>query len=277
MKKTLIALTLSAVSLFSTSCSRPQKQAQKPKSPGVISSYSKMNTIQRVKVTADSANITSGYSNNSPIVQSAGKDSTFDVISPLQDWYAVKLPNSTIGFIPQSQSTPILSGTQTPNIPAGTTGTSTQAGTSTQPSTTPKTPAAQTNSGKLTSAEQQMINLVNSARAQNNLPALTIDMQLCNVARIKSQDMIDNNYFSHYSPKYGSPMDMLKAFGINFVQDGENIAGNQNVTSAENALMNSPEHRQNILNPNYTHIGVGIRQGGPYGSMFTQEFISKPQ
>jgi uncharacterized protein YkwD len=70
---------------------------------------------------------------------------------------------------------------------------------------------------------------------------------------------------------------MLKSFGISFVQAGENIAGNQNVQNAENALMNSPGHRKNILNTDFTHIGIGIRNGGPYGNMFTQEFISRPQ
>jgi uncharacterized protein YkwD len=88
--------------------------------------------------------------------------------------------------------------------------------------------------------------------------------------------MIDNNYFSHNSPKYGSPFDMMKSFGIKFVHAGENIAGNQTVQAAHNALMNSPGHRQNILSTDYTHIGIGIQKGGSYGNMFTQQFISKP-
>lgn len=277
MKKKLIILTLSLLSTFAVSCSgQQQARLQQPK-PGVISSYSKVGDIQKVKVTSDSANVRTGCSNSTPVVQSASKDNTFNVLNQVGDWYGVKLPDNTIGFIPQGQCTPVVSDTKTPSIPSGTTGTSIQPGTSTQPSTTPKTPSAQTNSSTLSSSEQQMVNLVNNARTQNNLPALKVDMQLCNVARVKSQDMIDNNYFSHYSPKYGSPMDMLKSFGVNFVQAGENIAGNQNVQSAENALMNSPEHRKNILNPDYTHIGIGVKQGGPYGSMFTQEFVSKPQ
>lgn len=122
-----------------------------------------------------------------------------------------------------------------------------------------------------------MVQLVNKARAENNLPALKVDTELANVARIKSQDMIDNNYFSHNSPTYGSPFDMMKDFGINYVQAGENIAGNQDVQKAHDALMNSPGHRKNILSPDFTHIGIGIRKGGQYGNMYTQMFISKPQ
>jgi uncharacterized YkwD family protein len=102
-------------------------------------------------------------------------------------------------------------------------------------------------------------------------------MELTKIARIKSQDMINNNYFSHNSPKYGSPFDMMKAFGINYVHAGENIAGNQTVQAAHTALMNSPGHRKNILSTDYTHIGIGIQKGGQYGNMFTQDFISKPK
>ena len=166
----------------------------------------------------------------------------------------------------------------TPTAPAIPTTPSTQnggAGTNTQP-VTPK-PEKDANNNALTADEQQMFDLVNQARAQNNVAPLAIDMEVTKVARIKSQDMIDNNYFSHNSPTYGSPFDMLKSFGIKYVAAGENIACNRSVQAAHDALMNSPGHRKNILNPDYTHIGIGIKDGGPYGKMFTQQFISKPK
>jgi uncharacterized YkwD family protein len=190
----------------------------------------------------------------------------------------VKLNNNQIGFVPKDQGKPVIVEDKKPEIPPGTEGGTTE---TTQgddgDSTTPKTPVEQTNSGDLTADEQKMVTLVNQARAQNNVPALQIDMELANVARLKSQDMIDNNYFSHNSPTYGDPFDMMKAFGIDYVQAGENIAGNQDVDSAHNSLMNSAGHRKNILNPDFTHIGIGIKSGGPYGNMFTQMFISKPK
>ena len=68
---------------------------------------------------------------------------------------------------------------------------------------------------------------------------------------------------------------MLREFGIQYGYAGENLAGNQSVEKAHEALMASPGHRQNILNPNYTHIGIGIVKGGSYGTMFTQLFIEK--
>lgn len=303
MKKKLTAFAIALVCLFTfTSCMENKKQtpSQKPIA-GAQSSLYELGNIERVKVTSDKAGVRSGCSGNSPVVQTCNKNNTLDVVSKVADWYAVKLPDNSIGFMPSSQCTPVIAdNTNTPSqtgtapgtASPGTSGTSGNPGTSTTPSpsasplpgasdqggsTSPKTPTAQTNSGSLTSLEQQMVNLVNNARSQNNVPALTVDMPLTNVARVKAQDMIDNNYFSHYSPKYGSPFDMMKSFGIKFVAAGENIAGNSNVQSAFNALMNSPGHRKNILNPDFTHVGIGIKKGGPYGYMISQMFISKPK
>lgn len=284
MKKNIIVSTLLFFSIFTISCGQKQQSAQQPLA-GVSSSYYKAGNVEKVKVTVDQANIRTGCSNDASIVQTSNKDNTFDVLNQVSDWFAVKLSDNRIGFIPTSQCKPIASENKTAQVTPDTTGTTspgaTSQGSTTVPSpgtsTAPKTPAAQTNSATLTDAEQQMLKLVNDARSQNGLKPLKVDIQLCNVARIKSQDMIDNNYFSHSSPKYGNPFDMIKSFGISFVQAGENIAGNQNVQNAENALMNSPGHRKNILSPDFTHIGIGIRNGGPYGNMFTQQFISKPQ
>lgn len=120
--------------------------------------------------------------------------------------------------------------------------------------------------------EQQMIDLVNEERAKRGLAPLKVNEELTKVARIKAQDMITNNYFSHQSPTYGSPFDMLNQFGISYRTAGENLAGNQTVEAAHQALMNSDGHRANILGQNYTEIGIGIVNGGPYGKMFVQLF-----
>lgn len=127
----------------------------------------------------------------------------------------------------------------------------------------------------LTAAEQQMLNLVNQERAKAGLKPLQADLQLTKLARLKSQDMINRSYFSHNSPTYGSPFDMMKANGVTYRTAGENIAGNQSVQAAHTALMNSAGHRANILNAQYTHIGIGIVEGGPYGMMFTQMFVGR--
>lgn len=125
----------------------------------------------------------------------------------------------------------------------------------------------------ISSYESEVIRLVNEIRKQNGLKELTTDWQLSRVARYKSQDMKNNNYFSHTSPTYGSPFDMMKSFGISYRSAGENIAKGQKTPQAVvNAWMNSAGHRANILNSSYTHIGVGYVASGNY---WTQMFISK--
>lgn len=279
MKRKVTPIVFAILIMFTVACNQA--------TGGIQSSLTAEDNIKRVKVISQNTNVRKGCSNDTAVVKTATKDATFDVLNKVADWYAVKLPDNTIGFVPQNQCKPIIADSKKPTITPTTPGTTTNTqpqvpGTQTQAPGT-QAPGTKTNNNevnnttKLSSQEQEMVKLVNDARAKNNLPALIADIQLSNVARIKAQDMIDNNYFSHNSPKYGSPFDMMKQFGINYVKAGENIAGNQTVAKAHEALMNSPGHRANILSPDYTHIGIGIKSGGPYGSMFSQMFISKPQ
>jgi uncharacterized YkwD family protein len=279
VNKKHLALSIALTLVFTSACTTQRNQNNNPQPiQGMESSVSRMGDIQRIKITANTSNIRSGCSNTAPVIQNSGKDSTLDVVSQVADWFAVKLPNNQIGFVPKQEAKPVVVENNRPSVTPETAGGAPQPTQgNTTSSTAPKTPTAQTNSSTPTSQEAEMLKLINQARAQNNAPPLQMDMQVSNVARIKAQDMIDNNYFSHNSPKYGSPFDMMKSFGISYVEAGENIAGNQNVQNAHNALMNSPGHRKNILNPDYTHIGLGIKSGGPYGNMFSQMFVSKPK
>ena len=121
--------------------------------------------------------------------------------------------------------------------------------------------------------EQEVIRLVNALRQEHGLKPLSYDWELSRVARYKSQDMKDNRYFSHTSPVYGTPFQMIKSFGISYRSAGENIArGYATPQAVVNGWMNSSGHRANILNPDYTHIGVGYVSGGNY---WTQMFIRK--
>lgn len=121
------------------------------------------------------------------------------------------------------------------------------------------------------SYEQEVIRLVNVERAKAGLGALTEDWQLSRVARYKSQDMHDRGYFSHTSPTYGSPFDMMRSFGVTYRSAGENIAmGYATPAAVVNAWMNSAGHRANILNASFTKIGVGYVSSGNYWTqMFT--------
>lgn len=123
----------------------------------------------------------------------------------------------------------------------------------------------------VTAFETEVVRLTNEARVQNNLKPLTANWELSRIARYKSQDMVDKGYFSHTSPTYGSPFQMIKAFGLSYRTAGENIAYGQRTPKAVvDGWLNSPGHRANILNNAYTQIGVGYVANGNY---WTQMFI----
>jgi uncharacterized YkwD family protein len=125
----------------------------------------------------------------------------------------------------------------------------------------------------LSQFEQQVVELTNQERANNGLQPLQIDEPLSNVARDKSRDMAGNGYFDHNSPSYGSPFDMMNSYGISYNTAGENIAkGQRSPQEVVQAWMDSPGHRANILNGNFTHIGVGHVE---HGNHWTQMFIGK--
>jgi uncharacterized YkwD family protein len=121
--------------------------------------------------------------------------------------------------------------------------------------------------------EQKVFDLTNAERAKAGLKPFAASDALTKTARLKSQDMTDKHYFDHNSPTYGSPFDMMHQLGITYSTAGENIAEGQ--TSAQQVMtdwMNSPGHRANILNKNYTNIGVGHSTSKNY---WAQEFIGK--
>ena len=137
----------------------------------------------------------------------------------------------------------------------------------------PTTPPSN-NLGSLTSAENTMLNLINNERTQRGLKPLKLHSELTNLARLKSQDMVDNNYFAHNSPTYGSFYNMVSNAGISYRQVGENLAKARDVNKAHVLLMASEGHRNNILSSNFTHIGIGIK-ADLYGIVVTQLFIAE--
>jgi len=136
----------------------------------------------------------------------------------------------------------------------------------------PKQPEQPATQG-ITAAESKVIELTNAERRKNGLADLQADTSLSNVARKKSNDMQTNGYFSHTSPTYGSPFDMMRDFGVTYQTAGENIAqGQQTPEQVVQSWMNSEGHRKNILSGKFTHIGVGYDEKGHY---WTQMFIGK--
>jgi uncharacterized protein YkwD len=121
-------------------------------------------------------------------------------------------------------------------------------------------------------AELRMIELVNKERLERGLKPLQPDPTLRDVARQHSRDMFQRSYFAHLDPEGQSPFDRMRDGGARFRAAGENLALAPTVEVAHTGLMNSPGHRQNILNGSFGRIGVGIADGGWHGKMVTQAF-----
>src|SRR5699024_1675202 len=105
------------------------------------------------------------------------------------------------------------------------------------------------NDNSLHPFEQEVVDLTNQERKKQGLAPLEIESELSVVSKDKSKDMLNNQYFSHDSPTYGSPFDMMEQYGISYRTAGENIAkGQSSPEEVVNGWMNSPGHRENILN-----------------------------
>jgi uncharacterized YkwD family protein len=134
------------------------------------------------------------------------------------------------------------------------------------PEQTPETPEQKPaiheqkpESSALHAFEKRVGELVNAERAKAGLKPLVLDESLSLKAREKSRDMAKNNYFSHNSPTYGTPFEMMQSMGITYRSAGENIAmGQRSPEAVVEAWMNSEGHRANIMNPNYHITGVDV-------------------
>lgn len=212
-------------------------------------------------VTATKLNVRSGPGTGYSIVTTVDKNEYIRVFAGVGDWYIVQVEGDYVGAVSKKYIKPIY-----PSSTGNNTGTGSNTGSSGNNTS---------QSANLTSDEKEVFDLINKQRTNNGLKALTIDSEVQRVARIKAQDMVDNNYFSHTSPTYGSPFDMLKSFKISYKTAGENIAGNSSNSAAVNAWMNSSGHKANILNSGFNYTGIGVVSSPKYGKMYVQMFIGK--
>lgn len=126
----------------------------------------------------------------------------------------------------------------------------------------------------------QLANELNNARAQNGLQPLTRSASLDQIAAARSQDMVNRNYFSHTTPSGTTVLKSLRGRGIGFSKAGEVITRNtysdrQSATTAAQALLNSPEHRVIVLDPNYIEFGVGEGTDGNGMHVFTAVYVQR--
>ena len=247
MKKKFILLI---VILFGLICISSKNQA--------MSYYQTVGTTTGI-VTASALNVRQGPGTSFKAVTLVYKNEYIRIFAQIGDWYVIQTNGDFIGCVSRTYVRLIYP----------------QASDSSGNSTSGQTNKSTVTNNNLTADELEVFNLVNEQRIKNGLPALNIDNELQNVARAKAKDMVDNNYFSHNSPTYGSPFQMMKSFGINYKAAGENIAGNSNNSGAVTAWMNSEGHRANILSNNYNYTGVAVVASPKYGKIYVQMFIGK--
>ncbi len=197
------------------------------------------------------------------VITTVNKNEYIRVFAGVGEWYIVQTDSDYVGAVSRKYVRAIYP-SSSGSSNSGTGGSSSSGNTS-----------SSTETSNMNSDEKEVFDLINKQRTNNGLAALKNDSEVQRVVRIKVQDMVDNNYFSHTSPTYGSPFDMLKSFKISYKTAGENIAGNSSNSSAVTAWMNSSGHKANILNSNFNYTGIGVVSSPKYGKMYVQLFIGK--
>ena len=209
-------------------------------------------------VTATTLNVRSGPGTNYGIVATVKKNEYIRVFAGVGEWYIVQVEGDYVGAVNKKYVKAIY-----PNSNNSNNSSSNNSNSNSNTNTT------------MTADEKEVFDLINKQRTQNGLSALKLDTETLRVARIKAQDMVDNNYFSHNSPTYGTPFQMLNSFKISYKTAGENIAGNSNNSAAVTAWMNSSGHKANILNSSFNYTGIGVVKGSKYGKIYVQLFLGK--
>lgn len=207
-------------------------------------------------VTANKLNIRQGPSVDFPVIGQLDKGQSLKVLSKVGNWYAVyDLKKGCIGAVDSKYV----------NL-----GDASQASANVD-----QTAEEAVLPSDVSEDEQTLLGLINKARKDVKVEEVALDKKLLTTARQKAKDMADNNYFSHESPTFGSPFDMMRQNGITFKTAGENIAGNQTVEGAFKAWMKSEGHKKNILNSSFNYVGIGIVDSDTYGKILVQQFIGR--
>lgn len=116
-------------------------------------------------------------------------------------------------------------------------------------------------------SSQSIISLTNTSRVERGIPTLVLNQTLTHAAQNKANDMVKNNYFDHYSPTGMTPWSFMLAHGYDYSLAGENLAMDFATAEGINtAWLASPSHARNILNQDFTDIGVAVVDGRINGS-----------
>lgn len=236
----IIQLSSNEIGLVSKDYVKETKTA--PKGAATYTTIDKKDAYTNV----DYVTLRGGPSTSFRKIASLKKNTNLKIIGYINDWYIVVTQTDTVGAIRKDLLTIKNSSNMT-----------------------------YFNEFEISKEEKMILDLINKARKDNEQDALKTDKNLFKIARLKSQDMVKNSYFSHTSPKYGSPFKMMKDYDITYKVAGENIAGNPDIDSAVKAWLNSNTHKKNILSTSYNYIGIGVNKSDTYGYIIDVMFIGK--
>ena len=195
--------------------------------------------------TENIVNLRGGPGTNYSIYKKIKRNEKLEIIGKINDWYLVVTEDNFVGMIRED----LISKDDNDNN--------------------------NQNDSTMPNTSETVLTLINNAREQAGIAPLQIYDLLDSTAKSKAKDMVDNNYFSHDSPTYGSPFNMMKNAGITYRTAGENIAGNPSVEKAVKSWLESETHRENILSNAYNFIGIGIEESDTYGYVIVVMFIGK--
>ena len=242
-------------------------------------------------VTANVLNVRQGPGMTYKVISKVHKDDYIRIFAKIGDWYVVQTNNDIIGTVHVNYINPIY-----PNnaVNAQAYNTESSEKVDSEENNQEKEVSNENiidsnleeenvnvvvsdkeNTSELTQDEQEVFDLINKSREDAGLAKLEIDDDLQNICRIKANEMVEKNYFSHDSPTYGSPFDMLKSNNIEYKVAGENIAGNTSNQKAVEAWLGSENHKKNIINNSYNYTGIAAVDSEKYGKIYVQMFIGR--
>lgn len=211
----------------------------------IFEAYKKLDKFM-AEVINNGTNLRGGPGTNYSIYSTLPLGVKVQVIGSINDWYLVITPNNTVGMIRQD----LLKKSENEENNNDT-------------------------SSTLPNTAETVLSLINEERKAQGITPLQIDDLLNITAQAKATDMVKNNYFSHESPTYGSPFEMMQNAGITYRTAGENIAGNPSVENAVKSWLASESHKQNLLSNAYNYIGIGIEESPAYGYVIVAMFIGR--
>jgi len=200
-----------------------------------MSPYDRL-TVREGEIIADRLNVRTGPGITYPVITSQGKYTKLRILGSLKNWLVVLMPDDSVGMVFGQYVRPVEPEIDEYESPA-------------MEDTPP--PAEFT-----ISESERLLLLINHYRHGLGLIPYISDERLSEAARLKALDMVENKYFSHSSPVYGTPFTMLRSMGVFYKTASADLAHTADVSEAFEKMADSLVYRANLVSKRYTNIGI---------------------